>query len=813
MNDIIQDVIFAWRNALKKPGTALLIIVTLALGIGVNAAMFGATYQMLLAPLPFADEERLVRLEQNGLDYYPLDGPWSDPTLNDIAAQQNTFSHLTQYTQGFFTLVGQGDPHLAVVGIVSADFFEMLSVEPMLGRGFDARDAAEGAEPVLLLSHEFWQNKFGADPAVVGRSMEMFSIVYRVIGVLPEMPPWPHTNDVWLPVASDPFRLLDVVDVASNRANGYILQVFGKLRAGVALEQAGSELNAIARRLTASYPDVYTQDYALTPRLLRDEMQGDSARLLLLPALALLVMLIAIANVANLQLANLMARSQELAVREALGASPGRIRRLLMTESLLFALGGGALGLVIAGPTSNLLANYAAGFTPLAQLVGIDSSTVLLILLLALGSGALSAVLASLRSRDINLALKEGGDKVTTSTAGIRRGRLLLITQFALAFVVLTSSVLIVSSLFRLNAQDAGFRMEGVLQMSMLIDLSSAGAQEETRTHLRNFWQQLRSRVDALPGVQASGYLNGSPLLENANWLRDAAMEVADPTGSMPAQPLDTRLNFASEGYFATMEIPLLRGRMFATTDADATPVALINATLAERYFPGGDPLGKLIRFAGATTGWTIVGVVGNVRSRGLDREEEPAFYFYQQTPNAVLNLYVRSSGDLDELARAVTAIVHEIDPRQSVRSVIPLDDIRSRWLAPVRLRSVLTALFGLLALVVTLSGVIGVVSYNVNRRVREIGVHMAVGASPAQVRQLFAVATMKVYLAGLALGLALMLAVAPLLDPLLYEITARDARAYLYSTLALTLAVCLAMYFPARRAGALSPVEALHCE
>lgn len=263
MNELMHDIAFAWRGALKRPAISLLIIITLALGIGVNTAMFSVAYKVLMAPLPYAEGERLVRLEQNGLDYYPINAPWSDATLNDYRTQSAVFSSLVEYTQNVYTVVGQGEPWQSNVGLVSWNYFDMLGVQPLLGRTFAPQDEAEGNEAVLLLSYEVWRDRFGSDPTVIGRTVEMSRIIYRVIGVLPVIPAYPQANDVWVPASHDPFRVHGVTDAASNRASGYIQGVFGKLNEGVSPEEATAELATIAARLAQTWPDVYTENYAV----------------------------------------------------------------------------------------------------------------------------------------------------------------------------------------------------------------------------------------------------------------------------------------------------------------------------------------------------------------------------------------------------------------------------------------------------------------------------------------------------------------------------------------------------------------------
>lgn len=408
----------------------------------------------------------------------------------------------------------------------------------------------------------------------------------------------------------------------------------------------------------------------------------------------------------------------------------------------------------------------------------------------------------------MNAALKEGGDKVTTSSAGKRKQQLLLLVQFALAFVALTTSTLIILSLYRLDKQDAGYASEQILAVTMSINRDLT---ESTQAHMQNFWPQLLARTETIPGVTGVTFLSGAPLLQDVAYLRDTQLEIDDLAATSPNPTFNTKQQFVSASYFTVMNIPLLQGSLF--DNANATPTVIVNANLAEKYFPEGDALGKRIGFPGTDFGWTITGVVGNIRARGLDQEETEAIYIHRRTPSDGLNLYVKSTGNLAELANTIAGIVYEIDPRQSIGSAEPLEETRATWLAPAKLRGTLIFLFGALALIVTLSGVIGVVSCNIAQRVREIGIHMAIGATPARVMKMFVADGLKIYLGGLLAGLVLMLVAAPSLSPLLYETDVFTPEVYFVSTVVLTFAVLLALIVPARAASGMSPAEALHCE
>lgn len=813
MNDLIHDIQFAWRNALKQRAAALLIVVTLALGIGANIAIFSMTWHVLLAPLPYTDGERLVTLKQNEASSNRLDYGWSNPTFDDFREQNTVYSDLLKYNQWSLTVVGRGEPHHGLVGLVTGHFFELLGVQAALGRVLTADDDRPGAEPVLLLSHQFWLSKFAGDPDVIGSTLEIERSVYRIVGVLPRMPGYPHENDVWMAETNNPYTL-GGVGFNPNRRAALIARVVGKLQQDASLEDARRETELIARRLAANYPDDYASDYTVVVTPLKDELTRNSAlTILLLMALAALVGLIASANVANLNLVRTMARNQELAIREAVGASPGRIARQLLTESILLALVGGLLGLLIAWPCLHLLALFGARYTPLASEIGINGGVLAFAFGLAVAAGMLGSAAAIFKQRDINKALKEGGDKVTSSANGVHRRNALLLIQFALAFVVLTISTLIMLSLVRLNRQDVGFDLDHVLAVNMTIspDLSEP---ELISQKMRNFGSAVLTAIRNIPDVRQAAIRAGAPLLEQGTFSPVTPFDIEGRSASADDGGPVAALSMISENYFALMNIPLLQGRAFAVTDDDdAVPVAIINASFAERFFPNGNALGSSIRLRRSDEWRQVVGVVSDIRSTHVDEAEGPAVYFsYWQFSTEMVHLYAKSSADPVLLANTITDLVHELDPRQSV-AITPLADVKSTWLAPARLRAVLIALFGVLALAVTLSGVIGVVTYNIRQRVREIGIHMAIGATPANIIGMFIANGLKVYLAGLLLGLALMGVVAPLLAPLLYQTAALNLGVYLLSASVLTLAVLSAIYVPARKAGALSPVAALHFE
>ncbi len=813
MQTFLEDISFAWRNMRKQPGITLLILLTLALGIGANSAMFSMTYHILLSPLPYADGERLVRVQQHEENGGRQDFPLSVQSMLDYRAQNTVFSNLLEYHTMQFTLLGHGDPIRVQTGVVNWDHFNVLGIQPVAGRVFQPGEDEIGSDRLILLSHGFWQEQFGGDPAVVGTSLEMNNAIHRVIGVLPPMPAYPDDNDIWVTVSSCPFRVSDAI---MNNRDRPMVRAYGKLDEGVTLAQAEADLGSVAQRLITTYPDSYsaTRGYQAQLSTVRDELVGDSqGGLLLLMGIAILVLMIASANVANLNLARIAARSQELAIREAVGASPARIARQLLTESALYALIGGTLGLLIAYPTLDLLANFARSYTRLASEIEMSWQVLVFSALVALATGILSGSASAFTRRDINKSLKEGGDKVTTSAGNKKRRQALLVVQFALSFVILNSAALISLSLYRLNTEDMGFDPSRVVVLSLDLNFTNYSSPQQ----FRDFGTRLLDAVQALPEVQQAAVSGEAPL--QGGVLGQTQFEIEGFAVSDPDLRPSLSVRQVSADYHRLLGIPLLQGRLLTAADDElAEPVLVVNQAFVDAHLatlpPLSSVLGQRLSMDNGQTWWTVVGVSGNIRARELDQVEGPTVYMdFRQSPINSLEVFVKSDADLALVGDALVDIVHGIDSLQAVDSVKTMGQIKAEWLATPRLIATLVGLFGVLALLVTLSGVVGVVSYNVSQRIREVGIHMAVGASPRHVVQLFLLQGLRLHAAGLALGLLLMLLAASALGGFLYQTSPLYAPVYVAIVLLLTLTVLGAMYLPARRAGALDPAHALHHE
>ncbi len=806
MNSFFEDSFFAWRNAIKSPAIALLIVVTFGLGIGANSAIFSVVYHVLLAPLPFADGDRLVRLQQNQPVAERQDFNSSVQSFFDYRRLSESMSDLVEYHSMQFTLLGHGLPQRVQTGVVSWNYFDMFGIRPILGRSFLEGEDIPGAEPLILLSYRYWQENFDADPNVVGSGLEMNNAVHKIIGVLPPMPAYPDDNDIYISAASCPFRSAEAM--INNRRPG-MLTLFGKLKKNVPMSQGTKDVNAIAGQLAAEYPDDYRENEGYSANLvsLKDEMVGDSANTFyLLLVIAGLVVLIASANVANLNMARLSSRSQELAIREALGANPRRIAQQMLTESTLFALAGGVVGLLLAYPSLSVLTTFANGFTSLSSEIRMDGSILVFSLILSLLTGMVSGSTVAFSRRNINVALKEGGDKVTASTSGKRLRQGLLVVQFAIAFVVLTTSALVTLSLYKLNSQEAGFDGDNVLTVGLDLNFTNY----TNRDQVRDFSRRLLNDVGAIAGVADVSISGSLPLASQL--AGPVSFQIESQALSSDALRPRARVTVVSENYHQLLSIPLMTGRTFSSRDDEnSVPVVLINQSMATRYFSDSTAIDQRISVDNGGNWATIIGVVGDTRAAGLDRPEGDAFYTpFMQQPTSRISLLVKTDAKALALSETITDTIHDIDPQQAIANIQTMSEIRSQWLASPRLVAVLVGLFGILALLITLSGVVGVVAYNVSQRLREIGIRLSVGATPANVLNMLLLQGSGATILGLIIGFAGMIFVTSFIDEFLFETNPLDPIVYLVCTFVLLLASLVAMFAPANQATKLNPVNAL---
>jgi len=806
MIGLLHDLRFAFRSLRKSPGFTLVSVLTLALGIGANTAVFSMIRGVLLRPLPYQDGERLVHLRQPA----PLAGVenarFSVPELADYRDRSRALQSIVEYHSMPFILLGRGEPRRVQTGVVSANYFDVLGVQPLLGRGFRRGEDQPAAAPVLVLSYAFWRNRLGGDPGIVGRTFEMNDRIHTVVGVLPAVPQYPADNDVYMPISSCPFRSSPMM--LSTRSMRMLL-LFGRLAPGAALPQAQSELEGIAAGLRSEHQADYPtgQGFTISVASLHDELTSRARpTLLLLIGTSAFVLLIACANIANLTLARLVRRSREMALRSALGADRARLFRQMLAEGGLLALAGGVLGLGLAAGTMRLLTSFAARFTPRAGEIALDAEVLAFTLVVCVLTGLGFAILPALPSRaNLVTALKEGGAAV--SGGGSHRVRAaLVVAQVAVSMVLLVGAGLMLRSLLALQAVDPGFDTQRVLTMTLDLNWS----RYTTSELILGFHDRLHARLAGQPGVIATASSLTFPL-DGHRRINVGFVIEGQPPAEEGAQPLGD-LRSATPEYFRTLGIPLVTGRFFTASDGPDSPsVAVVNQTLARRYWGRETAVGHRISADSGRTWITIVGVVGDVHHYGLDSEPSDEVYLpFSQLPFREGTFLVRTSADPGAMARRIGEEVLAIDPGQPLANVQTLDEVRGEALASPRLTATLLLMFALLALCITAAGLGGVVAFSVSQRTQEIGVRMALGAGRGEVLGMVLREGLRLVVFGLALGVAAAILLTRLMAGLLFHVEATDPITFLGMALILLLIAAVACLAPARRASVVDPMVAL---
>ncbi|MGH7578956.1 MAG: ADOP family duplicated permease, partial [Gemmatimonadales bacterium] len=806
MVGLLHDLRYAFRSLRKSPGFALVAVLTLGLGIGANTAVFSMIRGVLLRPLPYEDGERLVYLRQPA----PLAGvqnaQFSVLELADYRQRSRGLQSIVEYHSMPFILLGQGEPRRVQTAVVSANYFDVLGVRPLLGRGFRTGEDQPGAEPVLILSYAFWQNRLGGDPGIVGRTFEMNDRMHTVVGVLPAVPQYPAENDVFMPSSSCPFRSSPFT---LNTRTARLLHLFGRLAPGTTLDQAQSELEGLAAGMHAEYPAAYPggQGFTIRAASLHQELTRQAKpTLLLLLGTTGFVLLIACANIANLTLARLVRRSREMALRSALGADRARLFRQMLAEGGLLALAGGALGLALAAGTMRLLTSFAARFTPRAGEIALDGEVLAFTLAVCMLTGLVFAVLPALPSRaNLVSALKEGGAAV--SGGGSQRMRAaLVVAQVAVSMVLMVGAGLMLRSLLALQALDPGFDTQRVLTMTLDLNWSRYTSNEL----ILGFHDRLHARLAGQPGVIATASSLTFPL-DGHRRINVGFVIEGQPPAEAGAEPLGD-LRSATPEYFQTLGIPLVTGRFFTASDGPNSPnVAIVNQTLARRYWGRETAVGHRISADSGKTWITIVGVVGDVRHYGLDSEPSDEVYLpFSQVPIREGTFLVRTSADPGAMARRIGEEVLAIDPGQPLANVQTLEEVRGEALASPRLTTTLLLMFALLALCITAAGLGGVVAFSVSQRTQEIGVRMALGAGRGEVLGMILREGLRLVVVGLALGIAAAVALTRLMSGLLFQVGATDPLTFAGMGLVLVLIAAAACLAPARRASSVDPMVAL---
>jgi putative ABC transport system permease protein len=824
LETLVADLRYGARALVKRPGYAALAIVTLGLGIGANTAIFSVINGVLLKPLPYEHGDRLVVLQQSR----PLSG---QPNVNVAIAEyydyrqrgSDVFDGLVEYHQMNFDLINRGEPDRVETGVVSANFFDLLGIKPIVGRTFVPADDVEGAEAVLVLSHTYWRTRFGGDPNIVGQVFEMNDRPHRVIGVLPNVPHYPQENDVYMPVMACPFRANGERQMAQNRRAFAALNVFGLLKPGVEPQQAASAVGAICHTFTQDHQQIYRPEssgFRATTVPVRDALtSGARELLLLLLGITGLVLLIACANVANLTLARMLGRDRELAMRAALGAGRGRLVRQLLTESMLLGVFGGLVGVGFAWATIDMLTTFVGRFTSRTGEITLDPMVLVFTLGVSVVTGLLFGTLPAVGSRvDLVGALKQGGGQAGDASGRRRIQGALIVAQVAVSVMLLVGAGLLLASFYRLQRVETGYRSDGVLSAQIYGNFSRYPNVNE----LRKLYLPVLERLQSAPGVSSAAITNAVPLGGGApGTIRfDIEGRVSDDPERRPT----TDLRVASPQYFATIGVPLVNGRSFNDLDTeDSLRVIVINQAMT-RYWDGADPVGSRIALPvptaqGAPTGrsewFTIVGVVGNVRQFGLAQDTVAQVYVpLAQSPFGFAGqVLVRTAGDPAAFGTTLRSVIHTVDPNQPIEAVQTLDDLRSEALAAPRLTATLLGVFAALALLVTLAGIGGVIATSVTQRTREFGVRMALGARRESVLIMVLRQGLTLVVIGLVMGIGGALAGGRVLSAYLYQTAPRDPLIFAAVAVVFVIAGVLACLIPARRATTVDPLIALRAE
>jgi predicted permease len=803
LETFLKDLRFGFRSLCKSPGFTAVALLTLALGIGANTAIFSIIHAVILRPLPYREPARLVKIWPE-----KLRSSVSKADYLEIKNGAHSFDDVAAYSNWAFTITGTGEAAKLEGARTTANLFSLLGVEAAVGRIFVPEEDQPGRDHVALLSYGLWQSRFGSDRRIMGQTITIDGQSYTAVGVMPKGFNFPEgePHDLWIPATLDPREKEDF-------AAGYLTLV-GRLKSGISIEQAGSEIVALARSIREKPPNI-PADYgtwAQVNSLQAENIAGIRSTLLILLGTVGLVLLIACANVANLQLARTSARQRELAVRAALGASRARLVRQLLTESMLLSVLGGAAGVALAYAGLDFLVTLIPAGTPRNGEIALSGTVLFFSLGISILAGMLFGLAPALQTSnaDLQTPLKEGGR--TSTSGGGRLRSLLVVSEVALALTLVISAGLLIKSFWRLQHVNPGFEADQVISFQVSAPETASDTKEEGPPRARVYYRQVLERLANLPGVQSIGGVHLLPM-GDSNW--DPSLKIEDrplPPGTS-AESVNWRLVTAD--YFRTMNIPLLKGRAFTDTDNETgEKVALINDTLARKYWPGENPIGKRINtaFEGKGVWVTIVGVVGDIKQESLRVPTVPEMYrpFFQHNFLPPLTIMVRTATALSALAPSIRAAVWSIDRNVPITDLQPMTEVVAKSISQPRSTMLMLTAFAFIGLALGMIGIYGVISYSVAQRTHEIGVRMALGAQTSDVLKLVIGQGLKLTLIGAALGLAGAFAVTRLLSSLLFGISTSDPATFGFVTFSLTVVALLASYIPARRAAKVTPMVAL---
>jgi putative ABC transport system permease protein len=802
MIDIRRDARYALRMLLRAPAFSLIAIVIFAVGIGANAAVFSVVNGVLLRPLPYPAADRITMLWCDNRPQGIKEDITSYPNYRDWRDQNTTYAQMAAYSLSAFNLTGAGEPERLNGAAVTANFFDVMGLSPVLGRVFTQANETEGRDAVVVLSYGLWQRRFGGARDVLGKTIALSGRPHEVIGVMPPELRWPEDTEVWTPLA---------VDKEDREARGaFWLPVVGRLKPGVSFVQAQTEMTGISNRLEQTYPT--NKGFGINVVPLQQQIVGNIQPVLLVLMGAVgFVLLIACANLANLLLGRTAARRKELAIRIALGAGRARVVRQLVTEVLVLAVLGGALGVLLARWSIQMLISLGGDIVPRPDAIVIDARVLAFTLLVATISAVIAALLPALHASRAAVAdhLREGG-REGGATSGRRTRSLLVAAEVSLALILLTGAGLLVRTMWSMERLNRGFDPNGIATAR----ISLPGSSYRDAAVIRTFYTRLLERVRALPGVEsaATGTAVLMPLVTNSgNWSIEG--KPAPPPGQQIEYPFET----VSPGYFETLRIELVRGRTFTAQDhADAPRVVVINETLARMGWPDQDPIGRHIRPGGINSNapwFTVIGVIKDVHRGEVKRAIRPELYMcsLQRTPRTQM-LLIRTAGQTPIIAD-VRRVLQDLDPQLPLFAVGTLSSQLSTTLNQPRFQATVLGGFAAIALLLASLGIYGVTSHAVTQRKQEVGIRMALGARRADVLGLIVRDHLRPAIAGVAVGLAGALLLTRFLQTLLYGVRATDPITFASVSAALILVALAACWLPARRATRVDPLIALRAE
>ena len=801
---LFRDVDYGLRLMRKDLSFTAVVVAILGMAIGASTAAFMAAHAVLIEPLPFTGGNHLIHLQQRrpaiGVDNLLF----SVKEIQDYRSQNHTLDSVVEFHEMTFSLLGGNEPERVDTGVVSANFFHVLGVSPLYGRTFMDEDDQPNARPVLVLSYRFWQKAFAGDPNVVGHKYSMNDKEHVVVGILPPIPQFPAEVDVYMPTVACPSRS---GEHALHERSWHMMNVFATLKPGVTMAQAQADLNRIAERLQDTYPEEYprAKGYEISLQPVHQELsRGIRPVLIVLAAATGLLLLLACANVTGIMVSRVLARTRELTVRAVLGASRNRIVRSLITEGILLAMFGGLIGWVLAYSSLGLLVSFTSRYTSLASQLQFTPQVGAFCFLVSLGCGVAIGFLPALGVRYSPLFTMEVCNTSLPPGRLNSKGRSVLIAvQLALSVILLVGAGLALRTVMQLERVDAGFRPSGLLTARIYI----------LNGRYREFFSQLLERTQRLPGVESAGLASSIPL-HALNADGPQPVEVRDAEAPPDAKPNLPVIRIVTPGYFRTLGASIAQGRDFNDQDSDAASrVVIVNEHMAKHYWPRGDVIGKQISVANGE--WLpIIGVVSDIRHAALDREPvDEAYGSFGEAPQPVMSIVVRSSQPSPEFSQQIAWIAHDIDPNAVVADVQPMMQVRSDWLEPRRTTAIFLSTFALVALCITASGISGMMAVAVGERKHEIGVRLAMGATPSTVicsmmKQVLAVTTV-----GLAAGFGAAWAMSTAMSSVISGVTPRDRITFAASA-ALLLAVATASGFvPLKQISKLDPVVLLKTE